>query len=64
MVAAFGAAVVLCGIGCMVMQLYVSIRDRAKTREPHRRSVRRPYPGMVHLLAAATVQFRGDPDSE
>jgi len=32
-VAAFGAFVVLCGIGCMVMQLYVSIRDRNKTRD-------------------------------
>ncbi len=28
LVAASGAVVVLCGIGCMVMQLYVSIRDR------------------------------------
>ena len=32
-VAAFGAFVVLCGIGCMVMQLYVSLRDRNKTRD-------------------------------
>jgi cytochrome o ubiquinol oxidase subunit 1 len=31
MVAALGAVIVLCGIGCMVMQLYVSIRDRKKT---------------------------------
>ncbi|MPZ34155.1 MAG: cytochrome o ubiquinol oxidase subunit I [Rhodospirillales bacterium] len=31
MVAALGAVIVLCGIGCMVMQLYVSIRDRRKT---------------------------------
>jgi cytochrome o ubiquinol oxidase subunit I len=31
MVAAFGAFVVMCGIGCMVMQLYVSIRDRKLT---------------------------------
>ena len=33
MVAALGAVVVLCGIGCMVMQLYVSIRDRDLTRD-------------------------------
>jgi cytochrome o ubiquinol oxidase subunit 1 len=33
LVAAFGALVVLCGLGCMVMQLYVSIRDRNKTRD-------------------------------
>jgi cytochrome o ubiquinol oxidase subunit 1 len=33
MVAALGAVIVLCGIGCMVMQLYVSIRDRNKTRD-------------------------------
>ena len=33
MVAAFGAFVVLIGIACMVMQLYVSIRDRRKTAD-------------------------------
>ena len=33
MVAALGAVVVLCGIGCMVMQLYVSVRDRNLTRD-------------------------------
>ena len=39
MVAALGAFVVMCGIGCMVMQLYVSIRDRNltmdRTGDPH-----------------------------
>ena len=33
MVAASGAVVVLIGIACMVMQLYVSIRDRRKTAD-------------------------------
>ena len=33
LVAASGALVVLCGIGCMVMQLYASLRDRNKTRD-------------------------------
>ncbi len=33
LVAMSGAVVVLCGIGCMVMQLFVSIRDRNKTRD-------------------------------
>ncbi|MBX9943535.1 MAG: cytochrome o ubiquinol oxidase subunit I [Reyranella sp.] len=31
MVAALGAVVVMLGIGCMAMQLYVSLRDRRKT---------------------------------
>src|SRR3990167_9016878 len=33
MVAASGAALILVGIACMVMQLYVSVRDRRKTAD-------------------------------
>jgi len=58
-VAAVGAAVILAGIGCQVVQLVVSIRNRAALRDNHRRSLERPLAGMGHLVAAAGLQLRG-----
>ena len=47
LVAAVGAAVILVGIACQVVQLVVSIRAREQLPRPDRRSLERPHAGMV-----------------
>ena len=59
MIAAVGAAVILAGIVCQIMQLVVSASATARQlRDLDRRSLGRAHAGMGHRLAAAGVQFR------
>ena len=57
LVAAVGAAVILVGIACQVVQLVVSIRAREQLPRPDRRSLERPHAGMVDRVAAAGLEF-------
>ena len=59
LVAEAGAIVIFLGILCQIAQLYVSIRTREQPPRPDRRPVERPNPGVVDLVAAAGLQFRG-----
>ncbi len=58
LVAMLGALVILAGIVLIIVQLVVSIRDRARARRPHRRPLERPHARMVDRLAAAALELR------
>ncbi len=57
-IAVVGAVLIALGIGSMLMQFSVSFRNRDAAARRHRRSVGRPHPGMVDLVAAAGLQLR------
>ena len=63
-VAAGGAALVLCGIGCQIAQLAVSIRNHVAPARPHRRPVGRALARMDDGFAAAGFQLRSDAERD
>ena len=57
-IAAFGAALIACGIASQIMHVRGLDPQPRQAARPDRRPVGRPDAGMVHLLAAAGLQLR------